>query len=96
MCFKYIVVLFWTFYSLRYEKGKNVSLFPPKYSTLQLFATFIIISQNNKNEWLLKDRVTLKIGAVMLKIQLYITRINYILKYITTEMFFSVSIYFLF
>ncbi len=30
----------------------------------------------------LKDRVTLKTGVMMLKIQFYITGINFILKYI--------------
>ncbi len=32
-------------------------------------------------EWFLKDHVTLKTGEMMLKIQLCITGINYILKY---------------
>ncbi len=33
-------------------------------------------------EWFLKDHVTLKTEVMMLKIQLCITGINYILKYI--------------
>ncbi len=36
-------------------------------------------------EWFLKDHVTLKTGVMMLKIQLCITGMNYIWKYITTE-----------
>ncbi len=36
-------------------------------------------------EWFLKDHVTLKTGVMMLKIQLYITKINYILTYILIE-----------
>ncbi len=34
-------------------------------------------------EWFLKGNVTLKTGVMMLKIQLYITEINYILQYKT-------------
>ncbi len=37
-------------------------------------------------EWFLKDHVTLKTGVIMLNIQLCITGINYILKYIKIEM----------
>ncbi len=37
------------------------------------------------SEWFLKDHVTLKTGVIMLKIQLCITEINYIIKYIQTE-----------
>ncbi len=36
-------------------------------------------------EWFLKDHVTLKTGVMMLKIQLRITEINYILQYIHIE-----------
>jgi len=36
-------------------------------------------------EWFLKDHVTLKTGVMMLKIQLCITGINYILKYVKIE-----------
>jgi len=36
-------------------------------------------------EWFLMDHVTLKTGVMMLKIQLYITGINYILKRIQIE-----------
>ncbi len=36
------------------------------------------------SEWFLKDHVTLKTGVMMLKIQLCITEINYIFKYIQT------------
>ncbi len=36
-------------------------------------------------KWFLKDHVTLKTGVMMLKIQLYITEINYILQYIHIE-----------
>ncbi len=38
-------------------------------------------------EWSLKDRVTLKTGVMMLEIQLRITGINYILKYIKINIF---------
>ncbi len=37
------------------------------------------------SEWFLKDHVTLKTGVIMLKIQLCITGINDILKYILIE-----------
>ncbi len=36
-------------------------------------------------EWFLKDHLTLKTRVMMLKIQLRITEINYILKYIQIE-----------
>ncbi len=36
-------------------------------------------------EWFLKDHMTLKTGVMMLKIQLCITWIKYILKYIQIE-----------
>ncbi len=36
-------------------------------------------------EWFLKDHVTLKTWVMLLKIQLRITEINYILKYIQIE-----------
>ncbi len=36
-------------------------------------------------EWFLKDHVTLKTGVMMLKFHLFITGINYILKYIPEE-----------
>ncbi len=36
-----------------------------------------------------EDHVTLKTGVMMLKIQLRITEINYILQYIQTENFFN-------
>jgi len=39
-------------------------------------------------EWFLKDHVTLKTGGMMLKIQLCITGINDILKYIRKQFFF--------
>ncbi len=41
--------------------------------------------QINKLEWFLKDHVTLKTGVMIMKIQLYITWINYILKSIPIE-----------
>ncbi len=63
---------FWTFYS-----SKNPE---KKYHGLHQNMT-----QHNCFEWFLKDHVTLKTGLLMLKIQLYITGINYILKYITIE-----------
>ncbi len=52
--------------------------------TAQLFSTLI---RNEQQiiilEWFLKDQVTVKTGVMMLKIQLCITGINYILKYKT-------------
>ncbi len=41
-----------------------------------------------------EDRVTLKTGVMMLKTQIYITWINYILQYITIEYLFSFPIIF--
>ncbi len=41
--------------------------------------------QINKVEWFLKDHVTLKTEVMIMKIQLYITGINYILKSIPIE-----------
>ncbi len=38
-------------------------------------------------EWILKDHVTLMTGVIGTKIQLCITRINYILKYIKNSYF---------
>ncbi len=35
-----------------------------------------------------EDHVTLKTGVMMLKIQIYITGINYILQYIQTEKYY--------
>ncbi len=51
-------------------------------SNIRMISTFTYISIS---EWFLKDHVTLKTGVMMLKIQLYITGINYILKYISVE-----------
>ncbi len=42
----------------------------------------------------LKDHVTLKTGVMMLKIQLWITEINYILNYIQIENYFKMKLYF--
>ncbi len=36
-------------------------------------------------EWFLKDPVIMKTGVMMLKIELWITEINYMLKYIQIE-----------
>ncbi len=48
-------------------------------------------------EWFLNDQVTLKTGVMMLKIQLCITEINYVLLYIQTEniffFFYNISQY---
>ncbi len=52
--------------------------FSQKYYAAELFSVSICCIL----EWFLKDHVTLKIGVMMLKIQLCITRINYIVKYI--------------
>ncbi len=52
------------------------------FSTEILSSTTIFnIDDNNISLWFLKDHVTLKTGVMMLKIQLCITGINYILKY---------------
>ncbi len=59
-----------------------------------LSSTTVFNIDNNKNvfelqisilEWFPKDHVTLKTEVIMLKIQLYITGINYNLKYIKIE-----------
>ncbi len=41
-------------------------------------------------EWFLKDHVTPKTGVIMLKIQLYVTGINSILKYIQIYIYFLI------
>ncbi len=57
-----------------------------------IYSTVLNIDDNNKkngflsrikkkSEWCLKDHVTLKTGVMMLKIQLRITEINYILMF---------------
>ncbi len=53
-----------------------------KYSAAQLISTLkkIIIL-----EWFLKGHVTLNTGVMLMKIQLYIMWINYILKYINQQ-----------
>ncbi len=44
-----------------------------------------LVQQISILEWFLKDHVTLKIEEIKLKIQICITGINYILKYIQIE-----------
>ncbi len=65
-------------------------MFPQKYKAAQLFSTLIIIrnvswTANQHIRMISEDYVTLKTGVMMLKIQLRITEINYILKYIQIE-----------
>ncbi len=45
-------------------------------------------------EWFLKDHVTLKTGVMMLKIQLCITGINYIFKYLKMEKLFKILLFY--
>ncbi len=52
---------------------------------VEITAYNLISKQISKLEWFLKDRVTLRTREMMLKIQLCITGINYILKYIHIE-----------
>ncbi len=49
------------------------------------FLTFLTWNVSRAAEWFLKDRVTLKTGVMMLKIQLCITGIHYILTCIIIE-----------
>ncbi len=57
----------------------------------------IIRQQISILEWFLKDHVTLKTGEMMLKIQLRITEINYILKSLIENQYFKCNIsYYLF
>ncbi len=65
---------------------KKVSRFPQKYEATQLFSTLMIFRNvswavNQHIRLISEDHVTLKTGVMMLKIQLRITGINYILKY---------------
>ncbi len=60
------------------------------YEAAQLFSTLIIIrnvswAANQHIIMISEDHVTLKTGVMMLKIQLRITEINYILLYIHKE-----------
>ncbi len=76
---------FWTFYLLKKSKGKNVSPSPQQYEAAQLFSALIIIrnvswAANHYIRMISEDHVTLKTG-----IQLCISEINYILKYIQME-----------
>ncbi len=64
--------------------------FPHKYWAAQLISTLIIIrnvswAANNHIIMISEDHVTLKTGAMMLKIQLFIAEIDYILQYIHIE-----------
>ncbi len=68
----------------------NASQFPHKYSAVRLFSTLIIIRNvcwavNQYIIMISEDHVTLKTGVMMLKIQLRITEINYILPDINIE-----------
>ncbi len=92
------MLYFWTFYSLK-ESWKNcITVFTKNIK--QLFSTLIIRTIINiwapiktDNNWAAKrmiseDHVTLKTGVMMLKIQLYITEINYIFKIYSNKMLF--------
>ncbi len=62
----------------------------PKYEAAQQFSTWIIVRNiswavNQHIRLISEDHVTLKTGVMMLKIQLCIKGIHYILKYITIE-----------
>ncbi len=68
----------------------NVAWFSQKYEAAQLFSALIIIRKVSwaVNQYIImisEDHVTLKTGVMMLKIQLHITEINYILLYSTIE-----------
>jgi len=69
----------------------SIKKYTHKYKVAQLFSSLInnnekcFLSSKSAYEWFLKDHVTLKTGVMMLKIQLRITGINYILKYIKIE-----------
>ncbi len=84
------MLFFWTFYSSVNPEKSNVARFPQKYSSAQQFSTLIIIrnvswAANQHIRMISEDHVTLKTGVMMLKIQLRITEINYILTYIHIE-----------
>ncbi len=83
------MLFFCTSFTKESRKIKCILIFI--YEAAQLFSASIIIrnvswayrnQQISILEWFLKDHVTLKTGKIILKIQLYITGINYILKYI--------------
>ncbi len=83
--------LFWWWWFWVYsKKKKKVSRFAWKYEAAQLFSTLIIIRNASRaaNQYIImisEDHVTLKTGVMMLKIQLRITGINYILLCIHIE-----------
>ncbi len=63
----------------------------------QLILTLISIIRRNvswaaSQQWFLKDHMTLKTGVFMLKIQSWITGINYILIYSNRKQFFETAI----
>ncbi len=84
------MLFFWTFYSSVNPEKYNESQFLQKYEAAQLFSTLLIIrnvswAANQHIIMISEDHVTLKTGVMMLKIQLRITEINYILTYIHIE-----------
>ncbi len=79
-----------------YNKTKNVFIkeswktkSPQKYKVAHWYQLIIIRNvswaANQNIEWFLKDHVTLKTGVMMLKIQLCVTELKYILKHIHIE-----------
>ncbi len=56
-----------------------------QHNRFKLIIIFLSWSINQRKIMISEDHVTLKTGVMMLKIQLCITEINYILKYITIE-----------
>ncbi len=77
------MLFFWTTFI-------KVFWFTQKYEAAQLFTTLTIIinvswAANQHIIMISEDHVTLKTGVMMLKIQLRITEINYILTHIQIE-----------
>ncbi len=83
------MLLFWTFYPSKNPENKCITVYT-KIFWSNFFSTLIIIrnvswAANQHIRMISEDHVTLKTGVMMLKIQIYITGINYILKYIQIE-----------
>ncbi len=56
-----------------------------QYLALIIIKEMFLEQQISILEWFLKDPVIMKTGVMMLKIELWITEINYMLKYIQIE-----------
>ncbi len=77
------------YFELLYSSNNTKNVYSiDKHIRLHIFFNKIFLEQQISTlEWFLKDHVTLKTGVMMLKIQLCITVINYILKYIQIQTF---------